>query len=126
MGSLPPGNPAPRFLLFPSGINHRFINAGSIPLAGGRLLFPGRFPMSKRSAKPFSRAGLRFPQGKTRPIRHDRRPLLELLVDRIVPSTAYFSGDESVAHPILPVALQQAATQMLTVNYAVVPGGTAV
>jgi hypothetical protein len=50
---------------------------------------------------------------------------LEVLEDRIVPSPVYLSGPESQAHPIVPVVLQQPATQAVTVHYAVT-GGTAV
>jgi hypothetical protein len=53
-----------------------------------------------------------------------RRPLIELLEERVVPATTYLSGAETTAHPVIPVALQQAATSKVTVSYAVA-GGTA-
>ncbi len=82
--------------------------------------------MSKRFLQPFSFSSLRSRRVKSRPIRNDCRPLMETLEDRIVPATAYLSGSESIAHPLIPVALQQPAAQTITVSYAVVAGGTAV
>ena len=65
-------------------------------------------------------------RARRQPIRRSgRRPLLELLEDRVLPAAVFLSGSETLAHPIVPVALQQAATGTVSVHYAV-GGGTAI
>src|SRR5947207_1957111 len=80
--------------------------------------------MSKHFAKSFSCPIMRCQQLK-KPIRRDRPLLMEMLEDRILLSTSYLSGPDTLAHPLIPVVLSTAATKTVTVSYAITAGTTA-